>query len=272
MNEKYEDKWSRWSGQWSDDVRQLKDGERAVDEFKKWTKEFPPAPVISLTKMEIHLQVVDKDGNMTRRTLGDDALNDWLWYIEQGLVSKGYTIKAHVSGSRVLSPSEVNDDTDYDICVWAHEADIGRIMANLETAIFKLESTEHYAGLAAGGFVSLRSTAAVGYNVNVCLTSNERFYAKHRLATSIGIKLGLQGKPARVAWFRKILYGEEIPAGATALMETVVPVPAAVPVKTAGVLKKGNRKRIKLPEDYGKPPWYSINTQQIRNPMKGRPK
>jgi hypothetical protein len=138
-----------------------------------------------------------------QKKLTQELVNHWDRHLRMWFM--GRDTRWHFSGSRILSPDESTPETDFDIAVCCHPDALSDVVYRITMNSFKLESSEHYKGLAAGGFVSFRKGM-----INLVLTTDAGFYRKHQLATELGARLGLVGKPARIAWFRRVLYGESM--------------------------------------------------------------
>lgn len=113
--------------------------------------------------------------------------------------------KVEPCGSRVTCSPPPND-TDQDFLVEMVHVDkdaVGRLVNGLSGLNFHWEGNEHYQD-AAGDFMSWRRD-----DVNLIVTANVGFAARHRVATGICRRLNLLDKQDRIAVFQAILYGNE---------------------------------------------------------------
>lgn len=104
-------------------------------------------------------------------------------------------------GSRVTcDPPPLDTDRDY-LVVVPDDVNAFHLMTILKSHAFKWEGGEHYQA-AAGGFMSWRRD-----DVNLIVTADQEFAARHRAATAVCKRLNLQNKSDRVAVFQAVLYG-----------------------------------------------------------------
>lgn len=108
-------------------------------------------------------------------------------------------------GSRVTcDPQPAYSDWDYLVHAPDQRAVSAVVMDVLPKAGFNREGSEHYQNAAADSFMSWRKD-----DVNLIVTSNADFAAKHRVATALCKRLNLMDKQDRIALFQAVLYGVE---------------------------------------------------------------
>lgn len=112
--------------------------------------------------------------------------------------------KAEPCGSRVtVYPAPRNTDADFLIEI--QQAEVSGMVARLASEGFKWEgATEHYQDVAGNTFMSWRKG-----EVNLIVTSNGDFAAKHRVATALCKRLNLLDKQDRIAVFKAVLYASD---------------------------------------------------------------
>lgn len=107
-------------------------------------------------------------------------------------------------GSQITcDPAPTDTDRDYLVEVRPDQGSVADAVSELSNARFHWEGSEHYQD-AAGTFMSWRKD-----NVNLIVTSNSDFAAKHRVATNLCRRLNLLDKKDRIALFQAVLYGVE---------------------------------------------------------------
>lgn len=141
---------------------------------------------------------------------------------------ESFGCKISPCGSRVTcNPPPAGTDQDYLVEVPHGEKNVRDAMDAFGSAGFHWEGSEHYQNAMADGFMSWRKD-----DVNLIVTSNAGFAARHRAATALCTRLNLMEKADRIALFQAVLYGaiwdEEDPSPAHA------PAPAPVPVADFG--------------------------------------
>jgi len=120
------------------------------------------------------------------------------------LTSLGCTVEP--CGSRITcNPPPIDTDADYLVQIVQNDKDtIGRVVNALSGSGFVWEGNEHYQDVA-DDFMSWRSDE----NVNLIVTKNVEFAARHRVATALCKRLNLKDKDDRIALFQAVLYGNE---------------------------------------------------------------
>lgn len=113
--------------------------------------------------------------------------------------------KVEPCGSRVTcSPPPDNTDKDFLVELTRTDKDsVARLVNGLDGLDFQWEGNEHYQD-AMGDFMSWRRD-----DVNLIVTANATFAARHRVATSLCRRLNLLEKHDRIALFQAVLYGNE---------------------------------------------------------------
>ena len=121
------------------------------------------------------------------------------------LVNLGCTVEP--CGSRVTcNPPPSDTDADYLVHIpYDDDAIVGRVVNELARAHFSWEGNEHYQSAATSDFMSWRGDE----NVNLIVTANAAFAARHRVATALCKRLNLQDKNDRISLFQAVLYGNE---------------------------------------------------------------
>ena len=106
-------------------------------------------------------------------------------------------------GSRVTcNPAPLNTDADYLVVAPPLKMQIvSDLVCLLGEHKFTWEGSEHYQDAAASGFMSWRRD-----DVNLIVTADQQFAARHRAATALCKRLNLLSKPDRVAVFQAVLY------------------------------------------------------------------
>lgn len=109
-------------------------------------------------------------------------------------------------GSRVTCrPAPTDTDQDYLVeIVDGGEKNVARIVNMLSSFGFKWEGNAHYQEAASNDFMSWRRD-----DINLIVTANGGFAARHRAATHVCTRLNLMSKPDRIALFQAVLYGNQ---------------------------------------------------------------
>jgi hypothetical protein len=112
-------------------------------------------------------------------------------------------------GSRVTCcPAPTESDFDYLVVVpYVGSLRQQRITMDLSVILadYSLDGGDHYQNLVANTFCSWRSRNGM---INLIVTSNQEFAAKHKLATAVCKRLNLMDKKHRILLFQAILYGK----------------------------------------------------------------
>jgi len=122
-------------------------------------------------------------------------------------------------GSRVTcDPVPEASDIDFLVEVPRSDGTVSKIVLLLTSYGFEWEGSEHYQTMISDGFMSWRLSSphpcsGKGDSINLIVTSNPNFAARHRCATSLCKRLNLLHKPDRIATFRAVLYGITWDAG-----------------------------------------------------------
>lgn len=112
--------------------------------------------------------------------------------------------KIEPCGSRVTcSPPPENTDHDFLVELPPSDVTVSNFVASATEAGFRWEGSEHYQ-VAASTFMSWRRD-----DINLIVTADATFAARHRVATSLCKRLNLLGKDDRIALFQAVLYGTE---------------------------------------------------------------
>lgn len=113
--------------------------------------------------------------------------------------------KVEPCGSRVTcSPPPENTDCDFLVEVTKRDQrSVAQLVNDLHRLNFVWEGSRHYQD-AMGNFMSWRRD-----DVNLILTSNPDFAARHRVATALCKRLNLLDKHDRIALFQAVLYGNQ---------------------------------------------------------------
>jgi hypothetical protein len=108
-------------------------------------------------------------------------------------------------GSRVTcSPPPMDTDADYLVLCPSEPERVTAVINAMHGFCLEWEGGEHYQAMIASDFMSWRRG-----EINLIVTSNDRFAAKHRVATGLCKRLNLMHKPDRIALFQGVLYGNE---------------------------------------------------------------
>lgn len=95
--------------------------------------------------------------------------------------------------------------SDYDYLVFCPDARaVSQAVSIMSSHGFLWEGSEHYQNAAASGFMSWR-----GGEVNLIVTSDPGFAARHAVATKLCSRLNLMNKQDRIAVFQAVLYAKE---------------------------------------------------------------
>ena len=136
-----------------------------------------------------------------------------LWHCEGGPTRLFDWFNAPGEMSRVTcSPAPENTDADYLVVIPDDNNMVADAVSELSEAGFTWEGSEHYQQ-AADTFMSWRKG-----DVNLIVTRNRAFAAKHGVATAVCKELNLMSKPDRIMVFKAILYGTA--PGAPVAVET----------------------------------------------------
>lgn len=104
-------------------------------------------------------------------------------------------------GSRVTcDPSPFGSDFDYLVVIPDKRVCVAEVVSGLLLLGFECEGDAEYQG-AGGDFMSWRRG-----DVNLIVTADVDFAAKHRVATALCKRLNLMNKPDRIAVFQAVLY------------------------------------------------------------------
>lgn len=107
-------------------------------------------------------------------------------------------------GSRVTcNPPPKDTDQDFLIELPPDDRHVAAFVQTAQEAGFRWEGSEHYQA-AASTFMSWRRD-----DINLIVTCDSTFAAKHRVATSICKRLNLLKKDDRISVFQAVLYGLE---------------------------------------------------------------
>lgn len=107
-------------------------------------------------------------------------------------------------GSRVTCHPEPTF-SDYDYLVFCPDAHaVSQAVSIMSSHGLLREGSEHYQNAAASGFMSWR-----GGEVNLIVTGDLGFAARHAVATKLCSRLNLMDKQDRVAVFQAVLYAKE---------------------------------------------------------------
>lgn len=107
-------------------------------------------------------------------------------------------------GSRVTcSPPPADTDHDFLVELPPDEMTVSNFVCSASEAGFRWEGNEHYQ-TAVSTFMSWRRD-----DINLIVTSDATFAARHRVATSLCKRLNLLAKDDRIAVFQAVLYGNE---------------------------------------------------------------
>jgi len=119
-------------------------------------------------------------------------------YLE--LKDAGYDVEP--CGSRITC-NPIPADADYDYLVYCASGNpMSKLVDFITTRGFDLEGGEHYQQQAENTFASWRNG-----NINLIVTSNQKFKDDHNFATKLSKKLNLMDKNDRIALFQAVLYG-----------------------------------------------------------------
>ena len=112
-------------------------------------------------------------------------------------------IEITLAGSRVTcNPPPENSDYDFLVLIADSSDNKGLLVNTLGGAGFEWEGDSiHYQGVL-DNFMSWRQG-----DVNLIVTSNPEFVAKHKVATALCKRLNLMDKKQRISVFQAILYG-----------------------------------------------------------------
>lgn len=95
--------------------------------------------------------------------------------------------------------------SDYDYLVFCPDARaVSQAVSIMSSHGFLWEGSEHYQNAAASGFMSWR-----GGEVNLIVTGDPEFAARHAVATKLCSRLNLMDKQDRIAVFQAVLYAKE---------------------------------------------------------------
>ena len=96
--------------------------------------------------------------------------------------------------------------SDYDYLVFCPDARaVSQAVSIMSSHGFLWEGSEHYQNAAASGFMSWRCG-----DVNLIVTGDSVFAARHAVATRLCSRLNLLDKQDRVAVFQAVLYAKEL--------------------------------------------------------------
>ena len=109
-------------------------------------------------------------------------------------------------GSRVTCDPPPSDTDEDWLVLLRDDFELSVLADKLVNNGYDIEGGEHYQLSADNTFASFRNRA-----VNLIVTKNRDFFAKHKLATAVCAKLNLQDKVHRKTLFQAILYGKFMP-------------------------------------------------------------
>lgn len=125
-------------------------------------------------------------------------------------LKREFGCRVEFCGSRVTcDPPPANTDLDVLVEIVDDKPNHGAsqkvtdVVALLSVAGFGLDSSAHYQVSAVDGFMSWKKG-----EVNLLVSANPEWCARHRLATALCKKLNLLHKPDRIAVFQAFLYGK----------------------------------------------------------------
>ena len=119
-------------------------------------------------------------------------------------IASGAIVNLEPCGSRITcAPAPIDTDQDYLVELDYRQSSVSDVINELGKLGYRWEGSEHYQD-AAGNFMSWRRD-----DVNLIVTANPAFAARHRTATRLCTRLNLLDKGDRIALFQAVLYGND---------------------------------------------------------------